>query len=100
MKHMSVYPLSSPCSAHSQWGFVPDTRWPGQWKALESDSLGLGGGFSMYQLGTWSEEPASLSAHPRHTASKDSLGWVWALLTLTSPTLLLCPCGMESPPHL
>lgn len=54
----------------------------------------------MYQLGTWSEETVSLSAHPCHTASKGTLGCVWAVLTPTSPTLLLCPCGMESPAHL
>lgn len=52
----------------------------------------------MYQLGTWSEETVSLSAHPCHTASKGTLGCVWALLTPTSPTLLLCPCGMSPRP--
>lgn len=61
--HVCICSPFPPCPAHSQWGFVPDMRQPGQWKALESHRLGLKGWFlylSVGACGVRSPTPPSL----------------------------------------
>ena len=97
---MPTCPLFPPHPAHSRWGFVSDTRQPGHWKALESDSLGLGGWLLYFSAGGHGVRspalPASAPPSPNSIKGLTRLGVGPA--TLTSLALLLRPSGMESPP--
>lgn len=88
----AVFP---PCPAHSEGAWLCDRRQPGQWKALESDSLGLKGCFlSLSAGGQGTGLPAS--APPSHPASKRSIDPGWVLAPVTSFAQPLCPSGWDS----